>query len=233
MASEKPTHFVIFGSESDALIDFINSIEKICKIIRIYNHQVPTPRENCIDISDLTLLESILKNLDSSSEVRLAFVGVASRSQASLFVRESLENLLGIVDTNVNSYIRLLHVLLPQMIKNNYGRLVYLSSFRSEHIGRGSSVYSASKSFCENLFSSIGKELGSFNIVSTSIRMGFFEGRMFDSLPKEMIARCLQQVSLRRKGRSSELSNAIWFALGNEYTNGGVIELDGGISYDW
>jgi 3-oxoacyl-[acyl-carrier protein] reductase len=63
--------------------------------------------------------------------------------------------------------------------------------------------------------------------------MGFFEGKMFDNLPAGLIERYLKQVSLRRKGRAAELSNAIWFAIENEYSNGGVIELDGGISYDW
>jgi len=233
MSREKPNYFIIYGSESEIIRDFIDSIAHECTIIRIYNKQEPTPRANCIDVQDLDDLTKVLSNLDSAGEPRIAFIGVASRSQSSLFVSESLESMHSIIEVNISSYVELLHVLLPKMIKYKYGRLVYLSSFRAEHRGKGSSVYSASKSFCESLFSSIGKEMGSLNIMSVSLRMGFFEGKMFDNLPAGLIERYLKQVSLRRKGRAAELSNAIWFAIENEYSNGGVIELDGGISYDW
>ena len=233
MSSNEPNYFIIYGSESEVVRDFIDSIDDESTIVRIYNHRKPVPRKNCIDIQNLHSLNEILSNLDSSKEPKIVFIGVASLSQSSLFVSESLESLKEIVDINVSSYVELLHVLLPKMIKYKYGRLVYLSSFRAVHRGRGSSVYSASKSFCESLFGSIGKELGSVNVLSASLRMGFFEGKMFDSLPRGLIDRYLKQVSLRRKGRANEMSSAIWFAIENEYTNGGVIELDGGISYDW
>ena len=233
MNSGKPNYFIIYGSESEIIRDFIDSIAYECTIIRIYNQQKPVPRVNCIDVQDLHSLTKVLSNLGSDGEPRIVFIGVASRSQSSLFVSESLESMKSIIEVNISSYVDLLHIILPKMIKYKYGRLVYLSSFRAGHRGKGSSVYSASKSFCESLFSSIGKEMGSLNIVSVSLRMGFYEGKIFDNLSVGLIERYRKQVSLRRKGRAAELSNAIWFAIENEYTNGGVIELDGGISYDW
>lgn len=232
MNNIQPNCFVIFGSESGVIKNFVESIHESSSIIRIFNDKVPIPKKNCLDVSDFNDLGEALKSLPPVASSRLAFVGAASLSQSALFLAEPLDKLLKIVDVNINSYIKIVHTLLPHMIKYKYGRLVYLSSFRAEHRARGSSVYSASKSFGESFFSSIGKEFGNLNIISSSIRMGFFEGKMSDVISKELMDLYLKRVALRRKGSALELSSAIWFALNNSYTNGGILELDGGISFE-
>ena len=232
MGDSGPNCFIIYGSESPLVQSFINSIDESSQVIRIYNKQIPKPKQNCVDISSIEKIDEAISNLKPSKTTRIGFIGVASRTQHSLFLTDTLKSVKSTLDVNVVSYVELIHKLLPYMVRNKYGRLVYLSSFRSEHRGRGSSVYSASKSFCESFFSSIGKEFGGLDIVTSSIRMGYFEGGMTDSIPKEILDQYLRKVALRRKGSASELSNAIWFALLNPYTNGGVIDLDGGIAFD-
>lgn len=232
MSGLSPNCFVIFGSESALVQSFVNSIDETSQVIRIYNKQIPKPKQNCVDISSIDKINDAINKLNPLNITRIAFIGVVSRTQNSLFLADTLKNVKDTLDVNIVSYVELIHRLLPYMVRNKYGRLVYLSSFRSEHRGRGSSVYSASKSFCESFFSSIGKEFGGLNIVSSSIRMGYFEGGMSDSISKKIMDQYLKKVALRRKGSASELSNAIWFALLNPYTNGGVIDLDGGIAFD-
>ena len=232
MSGLSPNCFVIFGSESALLQSFVDSIDESSQVVRIYNKQIPKPKKNCVDISSIDKIDEAISKLNPLNITRIAFIGAASRTQNSLFLADTLRNVKNTLDVNIVSYVELIYRLLPYMVKNRYGRLVYLSSFRSEHRGRGSSVYSASKSFCESFFSSIGKEFGALNIVSSSIRMGYFEGGMSDVIRKERLDQYLTKVALRRKGSASELSNAIWFALLNPYTNGGAIDLDGGIAYD-
>ena len=117
------------------------------------------------------------------------------------------------------------------MKKIKSGQFIYLSSFRSLHTARGISLYSASKAFGEKFFEVIGKENGAFGVFSCSIRMGYFDGRMTNVMGDEKIASFKLSIGNRRLGNEKDLINCIKYILDNPYTNGGAIDLSGGISF--
>ena len=228
--SLEPNLLVVFGSESPVIKPLIEEFAKKRNVIRIYNRSKPEPKQNCIDLKLLDQLAEVIQSLELGEGKRIAFVGVATLSQQKLFTQLKNDEVDLMIDTNIRKYISVLSELLPIMIREKYGRLVYLSSFRTKFPARGASIYTASKLFCESLFSSIGQEYGRLNITSTSIRMGFFSGRMIDDLPSDLIEGQLKKVSLRRHGTGLELMQTINLAFANPYLNGGLIDLNGGYS---
>ena len=78
----------------------------------------------------------------------------------------------------------------------------------------------------------IGKENAAFGVNSGSIRMGYFDGRMTNMMSEDKIKGFKMSVGNRKLGTSENLTKAIDFMIENNYTNGGTIELTGGISYN-
>jgi 3-oxoacyl-[acyl-carrier protein] reductase len=119
------------------------------------------------------------------------------------------------------------------MLKIKSGNLIYLSSFRSKVSSRGISLYASSKAFGEMFFETIGKEYGPLGIYSSTIRMGYFDGRMTTELDEKKLRGIKLNSGNRRLGQPEDLINAINYIIDNDYTNGGVLDLTGGINHEF
>ena len=223
--------FIVYGSETKLLNGILNI--KNSYFIRIYHERVPEIIKNACSVNNFEDFKIIFK--DKLSELKpgkIIFIGAAFIVQNRLFILENKKNVDKMIKTNVSNYIDYTSFLLPFMKKINSGQFIYLSSFRSEVLARGVSIYSASKAFGETFFKIIGIENGAFGIRSTSIRLGAMDGRMIEVLPKEKIKELELSVGNRRLGNSKDVIKTIKYILNNDYTNGGVIDLTSGISFN-
>lgn len=210
--------------------------KKNCKFIRIYNsNKLSTDDKNSSFINspdqlDETLSIAMQENKDIS---RIVFIGAGFLSQSSLFIQLNKEEIDKLIRANISNYLTCAHTVLPYMMKLKSGNLIYLSSFRSKVSSRGISLYAASKAFGEMFFETIGKEYGSLGIYSTSIRMGYFDGRMTTQLDDKKLKGIKLNSGNRRLGQPNDLMNAINYIIDNNYTNGGVLDLTGGINHEF
>ena len=222
--------FIVYGSETKLLQGILNT--QASQFIRIYHNRIPQAQANAIDVNNFDAFKLALdKQVADNNVERIIFIGAAFLVQNNLFISEKWCEIEDMIETNVSSYVKYSHYLLPYMLKIRSGNFIYLSSFRANVLGRGTSVYSASKAFGEKFFEGIGKEYGNCGIYSASIRLGCFDGRMFDALGEDQKNKWILSIGNRRLGTADDLVKTIHFVLGNEYTNGGVIELTGGISF--
>jgi len=222
---------IIFGSQSRLLEMLLDRGDT--HFLRIFNKNVPPPRENCTDVNSEDAFIDAVENMGKADAYqKIIFIGAAFKTQTSLFVHEKFENVLESIDTNIVQYVRYANLLLPHMIKKKNGTFIYLSSFRSQETSRGVSLYAASKAFGEKFFEVLGKEYGRMGITSTSIRMGYFEGRMTDFIDEDKKKKLTLSIGTGRLGSSTDLVRAIEFVISNPYANGGCIDLTGGINFE-
>ena len=223
---------VVYGSESDLISDYLVK-NKNCKIIRIYNNNIPNSEENCIDLNiNDNILFNIKKNIDHIENVDdIIFIGLAFKAENKLIYDLDDKLIDDLISTNISNYVNITKCLLPEMINLRKGSFIYLSSFRSTMSTRGAVVYSASKAFGEQYFSGLGKEYGRFNITSHILRMGYFDGRILDTLGSKKIKEIQKKISLNRLGNKFDITNTIEYCLENRYTNSGIIEINGGIDF--
>ena len=221
--------YVVYGSEASVLTSFMNNVGGA--VFRIYNQKKPAPKGNCVDVLIGDFKSTFQKYCDSENIKEVIFIGAAFSTQSSLMIGETDESIQRQLTTNITNYVMLAKAVLPIMIKNKFGRFVYLSSFRSETITRGTSLYSASKAFGEVFFKGLGVENGAFGVSSTSIKMGYFDGTMLEDFTTEQIASIKRSIGCRRLGSPEDLEAAIYFCIENFYLNGGALELNGGISH--
>lgn len=171
---------VVFGPNAYALTDWMTTLPDDEPMIRVYGHNEPEPKDNCIDTSMFTIPET-LEDLGKGPH-RLDVICAAVVSQSALMVND--RTFTSQVSTNVASYVTLVQAVLPCMVRAKYGRFVYLSSFRSVTPVKGAVLYGACKAFGEALFAGINEEYGSRNIKAWSLRLGYLDGGLVGPRPE-------------------------------------------------
>jgi len=145
-------------------------------------------------------------------------------------MRHSYESFKKIIDINLNSVFLVSSYVVESMIKNRVkGVIINISSISAKG-NAGQSAYSASKAGVEALTKTWAKELGGFGIRSVAIAPGFIDTNSTSrALNEKIIKHIKSNTPLKRLGRTDELSNTVLFIINNEFINGTVIDLNGGL----
>ena len=114
--------------------------------------------------------------------------------------------------------------------KGKPGSLVLLSSVNSIGGKYGQAAYASSKSSVESLMRTWVKEYSKFGLRFNVVSPGYIEtSSMRANMSEDAVARVIQEIPLGRLGQAHEVSAAIEFLLKNEYVNGAIIRIDGGL----
>jgi 3-oxoacyl-[acyl-carrier protein] reductase len=112
----------------------------------------------------------------------------------------------------------------------NGGVIINISSIaKAGNIGQ--SNYSATKAGVASLVTSWSRELARFGIRVAGIAPGVISTDMTDSIKPEGMERLLKMVPAGRLGDRQELAHTALFIIENDYMNGRLIELDGGLRF--
>ena len=146
--------------------------------------------------------------------------------------KHSIENWKRTIDANLNSvfYVTLnvVHKMQQKRIKN--GVIINVSSISAQG-NTGQSAYAAAKAGVEALTKTWSKELAMFKIRSCAIAPGFYDTESTrSSLSENVLNKWEQSVPLKRLGRLEELLSGVNFIIENDYFNGKVLSLDGGLT---
>ena len=110
------------------------------------------------------------------------------------------------------------------------GVIISISSISSEG-NAGQSAYSAAKAGVNALTKTWSKELGPLGIRFASISPGFIDTiSTHASLSISQIESIKRQIPLKKLGHPKSVYQAAKFIVDNEYVNGAIIELDGGLT---
>ena len=101
----------------------------------------------------------------------------------------------------------------------------------SAHGNAGQSAYSAAKAGVNALTRTWARELGGFGIRFVSIAPGFIDtDSTREALSEENLSRLKDQIPLRRLGEVEHIYQTVRFIVENDYVNGTVLEIDGGLA---
>jgi 3-oxoacyl-[acyl-carrier protein] reductase len=94
----------------------------------------------------------------------------------------------------------------------------------------GQAAYSAAKAGMNGMTAALAKELGPVGIRVTAIAPGYFDtASTRDHVPAAKLKEIRNAVPLKRLGKLDDVAAAVRFVLANEYINGKILELDGGL----
>ena len=115
------------------------------------------------------------------------------------------------------------------MIEGGHGGVILNISSISRAGNVGQTNYSAAKAGVAAMTVTWAKELARYNIRVAGIAPGFCDTRMVAKIPAKILDRIISTIPLRRLAEPADIARAALFILQNDYYDGRVLELDGGL----
>lgn len=156
-------------------------------------------------------------------------VNNAGISYIGLFTDMAPEDWNKVITTNLTSVYNCCSLAIPDMVRNQYGKIINISSVWGK-VGASCEVaYSASKGGMNALTRALAKELAPSNIQVNAIACGAIDTEMNHFLEDTELMHLIEEIPANRLGRAEEVADLVYhLAYKNEYLTGQIIGLDGG-----
>jgi len=139
---------------------------------------------------------------------------------------------MDVIDVNLNSSFYILKYIVKKMIKQRFGRIIFISSVVAYTGNPGQVNYSASKSALSGMAKSLSLELSTRNITVNCIAPGFIKSNMTDGLNESQKKIILDQIPMKKMGEPTDIAKAAGFLCsdGADYITGQTIHINGGLA---
>lgn len=142
----------------------------------------------------------------------------------------SAEDWQRVLAANLSAVFYVTGPVVDHMLKSRTKGVVISMSSVSARGNAGQSAYSAAKAGVNALTRTWAKELSGFGIRFVSVAPGFMDTLSTrEALSEANLARLKGQIPLRKLGEVEHIYQTVRFIAENDYVNGTVIEIDGGL----
>ena len=185
-----------------------------------------------IDVTDNDSVEKCFELVEKEFSSVDILVNNAGITKDNIFPRLKQDDWDSVIDTNLTGSFRTSQRAIKGMMKNKWGRILFISSIAGISGNTGQSNYAASKAGMIGLAKTISKELGSRNITSNVIAPGYIDTDMTSFLNDEQKEDIIGQLSIKRVGKPEDIANIVSFLCSDEseYITGQVFPVDGGLT---
>ena len=137
-----------------------------------------------------------------------------------------------IVQINLIGTFNCCRAIVPNMIKNNYGRIVNVASVAGKDGNANASAYSSGKAGTIGLTKALGKELADKDIAVNAVTPAGAKTRILDQMSKEHVQRMLSKVPRGRFLEIHEFTSLVcWLSSQeNTFSTAAVFDISGGRS---
>ncbi len=192
----------------------------------------PNLSSHVIDISNYKEVENCAKSITTNSNIDILINNAGITGPTASLWEYDIEVWKKIIDINLIGTFNCCRAVVPNMIKNNYGRIVNVASVAGKDGNSNASAYSASKAGAIGLTKSLGKELADKNIAVNAVTPAGAKTRILDQMSKEHVQRMLSKVPRGRFLEVEEFTSLIcWLSSDeNTFSTAAVFDISGGRS---
>ena len=191
--------------------------------------------ENCsyqkVDVNNFNDIEKTLKQIESSHGKIDIFINNAGITGMNATIADyPTDEWEKVINLNLNAVFYCCKAVVPYMIKQNYGRIVNISSIAGKEGNPNAGAYSTSKAGVIGLTKSLGKELAQKNIAVNCVTPAAAKTRIFDQMTKEHIDYMLSKIPRNKFAKVEELASLVtWLSSEeNSFSTAAVFDLSGG-----
>ena len=187
---------------------------------------------NVVDVSKFKEVENCINEIVKNSNIDILINNAGITGPTAPLWEYDLEKWKKVVDINLMGTFNCCRAIVPNMIKNNYGRIVNVASVAGKDGNANASAYSAGKAGAIGLTKSLGKELADKNISVNAVTPAGAKTRILDQMTKEHVQRMLSKVPRGRFLEVEEFTSLVcWLSSEeNTFTTAAVYDISGGRS---
>src|SRR5256714_10788313 len=132
---------------------------------------------------------------------------------------------------NLDGVFNCTKVFVDQMLEQNYGRIVNITSVIGQIGNFGQANYAASKAGVAAFTKSLAKELAGKGVTVNALAPGFIETDMVQGIPEKVREKLLSQIPLKRFGRADEVARSVVYmcSADGDYITGSELSINGGL----
>ena len=202
-----------------------NTTDKVLK--EKNNHKLSAAE---IDVTNFDQVSSEIDKISQQTKIDIFINNAGITGKNATVWDYPIDEWKKVLDLDLNAVFYCCKAIVPHMIKNNFGRIVNISSIAGKEGNPNASAYSTAKAGVIGLTKSLGKELADKNIAVNCITPAAAKTRIFDKMTEEHINYMLSKIPRNRFAKVEELASLVaWLASEeNSFSTGAVFDLSGG-----
>ena len=187
---------------------------------------------NIVDISNYSKVEECVQEITKKKNIDILINNAGITGPTATLWEYDIDMWKKVVDINLMGTFNCCRAIVPNMIKNNYGRIVNVASVAGKDGNANASAYSVGKAGAIGLTKSLGKELADKNIAVNAVTPAGAKTRILDQMTKEHVQRMLSKVPRGRFLEVEEFTSLIcWLSSEeNTFSTAAVFDISGGRS---
>jgi 3-oxoacyl-[acyl-carrier protein] reductase len=208
----------VYGGDDSAAAEFLQTAPD-----RLQLHK--------LDVSDYGAVESFYQQVEEQFETIDILVNNAGIRRDGVLAMMQEEDWRRVIDVNLTGGYTMAKFAVQLMMKQKYGRIIFMTSPMG-HLGfAGQANYAASKAGQVGLMKSLSKEVAKRKITVNCVSPGFIGTDFLGDLSEAQIKEYKKMVPVHRFGTPEEVADAVLFLASKKaaYINGSVLEITGGL----
>ena len=187
---------------------------------------------NVADVSNFEKINQTVLEINKKTNIDILINNAGITGPTAELWNYSINDWNKVIEINLNGTFNCCKAVVPNMIENNYGRIVNIASVAGKDGNANASAYSSSKAAVLALTKALGKELAEKNIAVNAITPAGAKTRILDQMTDKHVKFMLSKVPRGRFLELEELSSLVcWLSSEeNSFSTAAVFDISGGRS---
>ena len=187
---------------------------------------------NIVDVSNYKEVTDCVHEIIQKNNIDILINNAGITGPTAPLWEYDIEIWKKVVDINLMGTFNCCKAIVPNMINNNYGRIVNVASVAGKDGNANASAYSSGKAGAIALTKSLGKELADKDIAVNAVTPAGAKTRILDQMTKEHVQRMLSKVPRGRFLEVKEFTSLVcWLSSEeNTFSTAAVFDISGGRS---
>ncbi len=182
------------------------------------------------DLTDFSSTEKMVNEVLSQFKQIDILINNAGVTEDTTLAKMTPEQWHHVINSNLNSTFNVTRNVLKDMIKNQYGRIINISSINGQKGQFGQTNYCASKAGIHGFTKALAYEVAKKGITVNTVSPGYVKTPMVEKVSPNILEDIIKQIPLGRLAEPTEVARLVGFLAAQEssYITGSNFSINGG-----
>ncbi len=192
----------------------------------------PNLEYNVVDVTNFNEIQNTVKKITTNNNIDILINNAGITGPTTELWNYNNDEWNKIVQINLMGTFYCCKSIVPNMIKNNYGRIVNVASVAGKDGNPNASAYSSAKAGIIGLTKSLGKELADKNIAVNAVTPSTANTKILNQMSEKHVKYMISKVPRGRFLELNEFSSLVcWLSSEeNSFSTAAVFDISGGRS---